>query len=122
MLVAAESGTSRVLVSSDQLGEGLTEIGLPLWSRDGTRIAFTAFIANADAPHAFVVDADGTNLVDLGDGSLIQWSPDGEWLLVEPTNGRRLAPSCGSCTPMGATHGHSGPSIPVVRRRLVSAR
>ena len=30
----------------------------------------------------FVVDADGTNLVDLGEGSLIQWSPDGEWLLV----------------------------------------
>ena len=43
MLVAAEDGTSRVLVTSDQLGEGLTELGLPLWSRDGARIAFSAF-------------------------------------------------------------------------------
>ena len=40
VLVAAENGSSRVLVTSDQLGEGLTEIGLPLWSRDGGRIAF----------------------------------------------------------------------------------
>ena len=89
MLVAAEDGTSRVLVTDEQLGEGLTEIGLPLWSRDGGRIAFDAVNANGDASHIFVVDADGTNLVDLGAGSLSQWSPDGEWLLVSRPAARR---------------------------------
>ena len=57
-------------------------LGPPVWSRDSTRIAFTAFSAIGDPVRVFVVDADGTNLVDLGEGSLIQWSPDGEWLLV----------------------------------------
>ncbi len=83
VLVAAE-GTPRVLVSSDQLGAG-SSIGLPLWSGDGGRIAFSTFSATGDdlEPHVFVIDADGTDLIELGAGDLIQWSPDGEWLLVD---------------------------------------
>ena len=102
MLVAAENGSSRVLVTSDQLGEGLTEIGLPLWSRDGGRIAFDAVNANGDEPHIFVVDADGTNLVDLGAGSLSQWSPDGEWILVSRSAGEEASPELWIMRPDGS--------------------
>ena len=82
VLVDVDDGGQRVLATSEQLGAGFGEIGLPRWSRDGGRIAFDAYSANLDAPHTFVVDADGTNLVDLGEGRPIQWSPDGEWLLI----------------------------------------
>jgi Tol biopolymer transport system component len=102
MLVAAENGSSRVLVTSDQLGEGLTEIGLPLWSRDGGRIAFDAANPNGDDPHAFVVDADGTSLVDLGAGSPSQWSPDGEWILVSRSAGEEASPELWIMRPDGS--------------------
>ena len=102
MLVDAENGSSRVLVTSDQLGQGLTEIGLPLWSRDGGRIAFGAVNPNGEAPHAFVVDVDGTDLVDLGAGSLSQWSPDGQWILVSRTAGDEASPEVWIMRPDGS--------------------
>ena len=41
MLVAAVGrGDERTIVTSGQLGDGFTELGLPLWSRDSARIAF----------------------------------------------------------------------------------
>jgi hypothetical protein len=81
VLVDAASGSRRVAISGDQLGEGLS-VGPPLWSSDSARIAFTAYSSVGDPLRVFVVDADGTNLVDLGEGGLVDWSPDGEWLLV----------------------------------------
>lgn len=81
LLVDAESGAERVVVSDAQLAEGVG-VGPPAWSGDSTRIAFTAYSAAGDPLRVFVVDADGTNLVDLGAGSLLHWSPDAEWLLV----------------------------------------
>ena len=80
VLVDAESGGQGVVSSDEQLGQG-AELGVPVWSPNSERIAFTASPIE-DRLRAFVVDADGTNLVDLGEGSLMQWSPDGEWLLV----------------------------------------
>ncbi len=86
VLVDAEAGSQREIISSEQLGEGL-EVGPPVWSSDSSRLAFTAFSAIGDPVRVFVVDADGTNLVDIGEGSLVDWSPDGEWLLVtRPTD------------------------------------
>ena len=82
VVVAADDGTERVLVTNEQVGQDLSTFRLPMWSRNGARIAFSAFTANADASRVFVVDADGTHLADLGDGNVLQWSPDGEWLLV----------------------------------------
>ena len=81
VLVDAESASQRVVILRGRLGEGL-EVGPPVWSGDSARIAFTAHSPVGDPLRVFVVDGDGTNLVDLGEGSLIQWSPDGEWLLV----------------------------------------
>ena len=78
-----DDGAQRTLITGDQLGDGFADLGLPLWSPDSARVAFTAYSADLDAAHVFVIDADGTNLADLGAGSLIQWSPDGEWLLVD---------------------------------------
>ncbi len=86
VLVDALSGSQRVLISDGQLGQAV-EVGVPLWSGDGARVAFTAFPEVGDPPTVFVVDADGTNLVDLGEGSVIQWSPDGDWLLVSRPSG-----------------------------------
>lgn len=81
VLIDAETGSQRVAVTNEQLGDDL-HVGTPLWSRDSTRVAFTAYSAIGDPLRVFVVDADGTNVVDLGQGTLIQWSPDGDWLLV----------------------------------------
>jgi WD40 repeat protein len=82
-LISAEDGSVRDLVTSEQVGEGRGEFGLPAWSGDSTRIAFSAFtLTTLDPPHVFVVEADGGNLVDIGEGEPLQWSPDGEWLLV----------------------------------------
>ena len=74
-------------------GEGLvdgTDLG-PAWSPDGTRIAFAregrepgAETGNADI---YVVDADGSNLLRLTDGPVIEyepsWSPDGSRIAFE---------------------------------------
>lgn len=83
VLVDATDGSERVLVTGEQVGGEFVEMTAPIWSRDGTRIAFSTrsepLGANATT---FVVNADGSNLTLLGGGSLLGWSPDGEWLLV----------------------------------------
>ena len=86
LLVDAETGTQRVVISGEQLGDDL-EVGPPVWSSDGTRIAFTSYTESGDPVRVFVADADGANVTDLGEGSLIQWSPDDEWLLVSRPSG-----------------------------------
>lgn len=81
MLVAVADGGQRTLVTGDQVGGPLEGIGAPMWSGDGRRIAFSASSGDGTDSNIFVVDADGSNLIKLVDGSLVQWSPDGEWLL-----------------------------------------
>ncbi|WP_412068392.1 hypothetical protein [Rubrivirga sp. IMCC43871] len=44
-------------------------------SPDGRRVAFEVLAGNL-----FVVDADGSNRIDLGRGSRPTWSPDGRWV------------------------------------------
>ena len=58
-----------------------------------------------------MIDADGTNLVDLGDGSPIQWSPDGEWLLVEPTGSGEPFTDVWIMRADGSDARSSGPSL-----------
>jgi Tol biopolymer transport system component len=89
VLVDAESGIERAIISNDELGTDI-HVGGPVWSRDSTRIAFTTSSAVGDPLNIFVVDADGSNLVDLGAGGMVQWSPDGEWLLVSRHAGESL--------------------------------
>ena len=88
VLVDAESGSQRV-VAEEPLGEA-SGVGLPVWSRDSARIAFTVYGRTGDSVDIFVVDADGTNVADVGDGTVLQWSPDGEWLLFSRPAGESL--------------------------------
>jgi len=54
------------------------------WSRDGSRIAFSAFVVDADSPALYVARADGSGvkqIVPTFPGAVsAQWSPDGEWI------------------------------------------
>lgn len=58
----------------------------PRWSPDGTRIAFVSYVSGPLEPDLFVMDANGSNLVnltrtpDIGDFDPA-WSPDGSRLL-----------------------------------------
>ena len=53
----------------------------PAWSSDGSRIAFNVVYGGALDAELFVIDADGTNLVQLTDDTSEEsspaWSPDG---------------------------------------------
>jgi hypothetical protein len=80
-LVAVADGAERMLVSGEQVGGPLEQMTAPMWSRDGAHIAFSTW-SEAGGSSVFVIDADGRNLVALGEGGLIQWSPDGEWLMI----------------------------------------
>lgn len=54
--------------------------GSPAWSADGKLIAFDAHKAGetASETHIFVVNADGANPRDLGDGAMPSFSPQGK--------------------------------------------
>jgi TolB protein len=54
----------------------------PIWSPDGTRIAYASYAANRD-PIACVRQADSTGeRQNVGDASaILDWSPDGKWLV-----------------------------------------
>jgi Tol biopolymer transport system component len=55
----------------------------PSWSNDGRFIVFHAHPMDASTPdsHIFIVKDDGSDLKDLGPGSLAAWSPDNKQLL-----------------------------------------
>ena len=56
-------------------------IGAAAWSPDGRRLAFVG--GAGDGPDGlYVMDADGTNLIEVGDADsgLLDWSPDGDWI------------------------------------------
>jgi WD40 repeat protein len=83
--------------------------GVPLWSRDGTKIAFLEFSAGPN-PTLVVADADGSNPItivrDAEAMRHVSWSPDGgtiAYSLWIPYNGQRdrifLVASDGSSTP-----------------------
>jgi TolB protein len=61
----------------------------PVWSPDGDKIAFTGIFPTAEGEEidSFVMDADGTDLVDvsnvIGTEDVKVWSPDGEMLAFD---------------------------------------
>ena len=55
----------------------------PIWSPDGTRIAFTVFSENGDRPVAYVMDADGRDLVEVRQEAVaLSWTPDGKRIVL----------------------------------------
>jgi Tol biopolymer transport system component len=77
--IFAEMSQSSVMVAkldgSDvrKLTEGFYAFQ-PSWSPDGSKILFGS---NGRPPRIRVMNADGTNLQDIGGGSEAKWSPDG---------------------------------------------
>lgn len=84
-----------------QLTDAPGEDGFPSWSPDGTKLAFTSTrddCSNSDAggcrttgdigPYhtVYVMHADGSNQrrVSLQQGMLVDWSPDGDYLVFAP--------------------------------------
>jgi Tol biopolymer transport system component len=63
--------------------------GHPVWSPDGSRIAFTDCDANASPTDSCMVRPDGTDVRALPDtaNGPFSWSPDSQWL-VGPTFGK----------------------------------
>jgi TolB protein len=51
----------------------------PKWSPDGTRIAFGSY--RRGRWEMFVMDADGSGIINLGPGMVEDWSPDGTRIL-----------------------------------------
>ena len=76
--IASVDGSDRVMVFDHGAGS-------PAWSPDGTRIAFSQgsgkWVKGDPVSHIFVVDADGSNVVQLTSGDFgdrsPSWSPDG---------------------------------------------
>ena len=70
--------TSRVFVVDAYYGNDPQDLGIghsPVWSPDGTRLAFSS---PGEGPvEVLIVDADGTGRRKLAEGQDKTWSPDG---------------------------------------------
>jgi Tol biopolymer transport system component len=62
---------------------GFTNHNLPRWSRDGKRVLFDVSTGNRASHKLFVVNADGTDLKELGLNSHGDWSPDDKQFVAE---------------------------------------
>jgi Tol biopolymer transport system component len=62
----------------------------PIWSNDGKKVLFHAYLKDNETAdsHLFVVNDDGSDLKDLGQGCFGTWSPDNKQILfsIEPGN------------------------------------
>ena len=67
-----DDGSNQRLVTSDPGNEGY-----PRWSPNGSRIVFHANDNSGSGTFIYVMEADGTNWIDLGPGTHPDWSPDG---------------------------------------------
>jgi Tol biopolymer transport system component len=102
--VVRDDGTGRRRVAA---ADRRTNADHPVWSPDGTKIAFTRWPPEFFTPsHVYVVNADGTGERRLGPGVASLWTIDGTALLVERrsgiyslnvdrTGGRRVAKGTG---------------------------
>ena len=67
---------------------GFTTVGFPEWSPDSRKIVMEMSKGSTATSHVFVVNADGSQLVDLGTGCVPSFSQDGSKLVFsQPTKG-----------------------------------
>ena len=72
------SGLHNLTKSPDDVARGASQ-GPPVWSRDGTMLAFEGDDGTTDG--LYVMNADGTGFRWLADGLRPEWSPDGSRIL-----------------------------------------
>ena len=93
VMAADGSAQTRVITAGDGI-----EVSLPVWSPDGSRIAYTRWLLADDGDaqaDVWVADADGGNATALTSGETDEWipawSPDGAWIAytAEPETGTR---------------------------------
>jgi Tol biopolymer transport system component len=73
------SGLRNVTTSADDVAAGASQ-GMPVWSPDGSMIAFEGDDGRTDG--LFVMNADGSGLSRVGSFGSPAWSPDGSRILV----------------------------------------
>ena len=80
----------------------------PAWSPDGSRIAFTMFTSGTGA--IFVMDADGSNVIQRAAGVRPSWSPDGDWIAFGSVDGHsvRKVKADDDGTPSVSVYGSAG--------------
>ena len=80
-------GSGRVNLSNGSYGDQA-----PVWSPDGSRVAFTSSYSRAEGIDVWVMNADGTGLVNLTNSPtpneyVPTWSPDGSRILYTVADG-----------------------------------
>jgi hypothetical protein len=62
----------------------LTSDYFPSWSPDGSKIAYESGLDDfTTTSHIFIMDADGSNKIELGNGYRPSWSPDGNKIVYK---------------------------------------
>jgi WD40 repeat protein len=89
-LLAADLPTAIFVMKTDGTAvrkvaqvDGYEKHGSPHWSHDGKRLAFDAYEGPADAKKFFVINIDGTGLVEMGEHAMPHWSPDDKQLAYQ---------------------------------------
>jgi regulation of enolase protein 1 (concanavalin A-like superfamily) len=78
-LMKTDGSEARKLVSVD----GFEFHGSPRWSHDGKRVVFDAVTGEGGKRRFFVVNADGSDLQELGAEAMPDWSPNDEQLIFQ---------------------------------------
>jgi Tol biopolymer transport system component len=76
--VSNADGTDVTDLTSTYLDPAESSQGGPVWSPDGTLIAFSNYSNDPSTQGVYLMNADGTGIHKIADGGSPSWSPDGE--------------------------------------------